>query len=332
MSTTTQTGHLDMVATALDPLHHGAGTIGNVQVLRTQAVILDDGSEARIPFVSGNSIKHLLRDGGARFAIEALGIENGALSKGMVDLLWSGGGLTKGGSAVSIGKARELERLFPLLAVLGYGAGNTMTASKLRVDHLHLVCAENAWRMPAALLDTPHARLLAGEYQGEEFGTRHDALRDPTASRVLDVQTRTMIEGERSDKAKDKSASEKVRDSAQMIYEFETVKAGARFWGRIGFRDLTPLEVGALQASLGRSCQGMHGDAYVYHLGAKAAVGFGRLAVSFTGSLRHIARPVENEADALTRFGADAGAVSEYLSHLRENRAAIIDAIREAAE
>lgn len=332
MTTANQTGHLDMVATALDPLHHGAGTIGNVQVLRTQSVILDDGSEARIPFISGNSVKHLLRDGGARFAIEALGIEDGMLTKGMVDLLWSGGGLTKGGSAVAIGKARELERLFPLLSVLGYGAGNTMTASKLRVDHLHLVCAENAWRMPAPLLDTPHAKMLAGEYQGEEFGTRHDALRDPTAARILDVQTRTMIEGERSDKSKDKTASAKVTDSAQMIYEFETVKAGSRFWGRIGFRDLSPLEIGALQASLGRSCQGMHGDAYVYHLGAKASVGFGRMAVTFTGSLRHIARPVEHEADALTRFGADAGGVSEYLSHLRANRSAIMDAIREAAE
>lgn len=332
MNAETQTGHLDMVATALDPIHHGAGTIGNVQVLRTQAIILDDGSEARVPFVSGNSIKHMIRDGGARFALEALGVEDGALTKGMIDLLWSGGGLTKGGSAVNLAKARELERLFPLLAVCGYGAGNTMTSSKLRVDHLHLVCAENQWRMPPTLAALPHAAMLAGEYQGEEFGTRHDALRDPAASRVLDVTARKLIEGERSAKGKDAGASEKVKDSAQMIYEFETIKAGARFWGRIGFRDLSALEVGALQSALGRACQGMHGEAYVFNVGAKSAVGFGRMAIAFSGAVRHIARPSTDEATALARFGADAAGVTGYLAHIRENRGAILDALREAAE
>jgi hypothetical protein len=334
MTTERMTGSMTMDATALDPLHHGAGSVGNVQVLRMQSIILDDGSEARVPFISGNSIKHTLRDGGARFALEALGVDDGSLTKGMIDLLWSGGGLTKGGSAVNLSRARELERLFPMLGVLGYSAGNTMTSSKLSVHHLHLVCLENVWRTPAELASIPHARMLAGEFQGDEFGTRHDAMRGSMPARMLDVETRTLIEGERSRKAGDKGASEKHTQSTQMIYEFETIKPGSRFFGEIEFRDLSTIEVGALQSALGRACVGMHGTAHVFQLGAKSSVGYGRVAVRFGGVLRHIARPATEGVSELVQFGGEhsTDAVREYTEHLRSNRAELLTALREAAE
>lgn len=326
------TGCLDMDATALDPIHHGAGTIGNVQVLRTQSIILEDGSEAEVPYISGNSLKHVIRDGGARFALEVMDPAPGEFSKGMIDLLFSGGGLTKGGSAVNLSKARELERLFPLLPVVGYSAGNTMTSSKLRVDHLHLVCAENRWRMPDELKALVVAERPAGAFRAEEFGTRHDALRSPTVAALLESETRKLIETERSAKADAKGAQGKVKDSAQMIYEFETIRAGSRFWGRVGFRDLSPLEVGALQSALGRASNGVHGDAHVFHLGGKSAIGFGRMAIRFSGVLRHIERPRTEETAALAAIGSASVPVAAYVDHLRAHRADLVAALREAAE
>ena len=332
-STDRITGRLDIDCTALDPIHHGAGTVGNVQMIRVQPIVLDDGSEARVPYISGNSIKHMIREGGARFALEALGIGDGELTKGMIDLLFSGGGLTKGGSAVNLAKARELERLFPLLPVLGYSAGNTMTASKLRVDHLHLVCRENLWRMPEQLRALPVASRQAGSLRSDEFGTRHDALRSPQVAAMLESETRRLIEADRSTKAGDKGVSEKALASSQMIYEFEAIMAGSRFWGGIEFRDLSPVEVGALQSAIGRASAGVHGDCHVFHIGAKSSIGFGRVAIRFAGELRHIERLKTDPADAIAVFGeANAPTIGAYVEHLRQHRADLLAALREAAE
>lgn len=328
-------GHMDMVAVALEPIHHGAGSVGNVQVLRRQEVLMEDGTTARVPYISGNSLRHMIRAGGARYAIEALGIGDGDLSKGMVDLLFSGGGLSKGGSAVNLSKARELERLFPLLSVMGYGAGNTMTQAKLRMNNMHLVCQENRFRMPVALLDHPHAlRLRAAATRVDEFGTRHESTRDPSIARLLPTEQRALIEGERSAKASDKGASEKVKDTAQMIYEFETIQPGARFWCQLSYRDLSDLEIGALQSALGRACSGVHSDGgYIFSVGAKTNQGNGQVSITFSGVLHRIVRTVTEEAQGIVTLG-DAGSpqLKAYTQHLQDNRQAVVAALREASE
>ena len=119
-------GTLIFTAVAMDPIHHGAGTEGNTQLLRMQDLVLDDGTPARVPFISGNSIKHQIRAGGVKFALKAMAVQAGTLTKGVVDLLFSGGALTKSGSAVNLSQARDLAALFPILSVCGYAAGNFM--------------------------------------------------------------------------------------------------------------------------------------------------------------------------------------------------------------
>jgi len=84
------TGRIDITATAIDSIHHGGTTAGNTQLLRTQDIILPDGTEARIPYISGNSFRHKIRAAGARHALDVMGITTG-LSKPVVDLLFSGG-------------------------------------------------------------------------------------------------------------------------------------------------------------------------------------------------------------------------------------------------
>lgn len=333
------TGRLDIVATALDALHHGAGSEGNTQLLRTQEVILEDGSQARVPFISGNSLKHMIRDGAVRFALDAMQVEDHSLSKAVVDLLFSGGHLAKGSQSVRIATARELAVLFPALSICGYSAGNTMVASKLRVDNLHLVCHENAARLPAGLSATPHARIRAGGYRSEEFGTRHDAARLPHVDRVLALEDRDRSDASKG-RTKDVKAPGKDADSAQMIYDFQTLKAGSVLWGGVGYEDLTHPELVAFRSGLSYACEGRHADGgYIFPVGAKRSIGWGRVSMVIKGTMRRaVDAPVYEPSSAAlpTTARADVdhehdGELAEYVATLYAQRADILAALEAVA-
>lgn len=321
-------GKLDIHAVALDPIHHGGGTSGNTQVVRTQEVILADGTVGRVPYISGNSIKHMIRDGAARYALDAMAVEDGSLSKAVVDLLFSGGQLTKSGGAVRIDKARRLAEVFPALSLCGYSAGNMMTQSKVRVDHMHLVCAENRWRVPPQLVEHPLLERPGGAFRGDAFGTRHDAIGLPAARRVLALEDAAgadngAVKRSRGDRAK--------LDTTQMIYEMEVVLPGSHWFGALHFVDLTEGELMALRTGLSYPCEGRHADGgYVYRLGGKGAVGYGRVSMAFAGTLREPVRPQDHTPSdvALPVVAADAGndsRLAAYTQELHEHRGEILD-------
>jgi hypothetical protein len=323
-------GQITILATALEALHHGAGTEGNTQILRVQEGIDPaTGEETRTPLITGNSIKHCwIREAGVRFALEAMAIPDGSLTKPVVDLLFSGGGLSKTGTSVNLDRSRRLERLFPILGLCGYGAGNTMTSSKLRVDNLHVVCAENGWRLPASAKDSPLATKRAGLLRSESFGTRHESTRSPHVFRLLtseEQSQRTLAVS-----AKQKKPTPEKGDSAQMIYSFEVLKPGAQLWGCIHFEEITDLELVALRSALSRACEGVHTDGrLIYRVGAKASIGLGRVAVAFDGAMREGVRaPAFSEAAELvpTRGSSD---LDRYRAHLREHTAEILETLAE---
>ena len=321
-------GRLDLHAVALDAIHHGAGVSGNTQILRVQEIVTPDGRAARVPFVSGNSIKHMIRDGAVRFALDAMAVEDGSLSKPVVDLLFSGGRLTKGGGgAVRLDSARRLEELFPALSLCGYSAGNYMAGSKIRCSNLHLVCAENTWRVPPQLGDHPMLVLRAGALRGEEFGTRHDAARLPAAKRVLalaDLRQQEVALGKRADGDVSKL------DTTQMIYDYQTVVAGSHWWGWIEITDLPEGELSAFRSGLSMACQGRHTDGgYIFAVGAKSSIGLGRISIAFAGSIRApVAAPAYESTDLLP---ADESGLSGYVRGLRSQREEILSTLQEMA-
>lgn len=322
------TGKIEIRATALEPIHHGAGSSGNTQLLRTQEILLPDGQSARVPFVSGNSVKHRLRINAVNYALHVMGVEDGALSKAEVDLLFSGGRLSKGGTAVDLARAREMELLFPALSMCGYSAGNTMTSSKIRCSHLHVVCAENAWRLPADLSESPMRLVRAGAVRTEEFGTRHDKMHDPNVTRYLPAAEVEARAEEKAAKAKSKTPPEKG-DSLQMIYDFQVLAAGAQLWGQVDYEGLTDLECAALASAFHIGSNGELADGRIRAtFGGKSSTGFGAVALSLRGAVR-VAPPVYSPSSSLVPTGGDV--TDQYHAHLRDNRAAILDAIRKAA-
>lgn len=324
-------GRLAWTATALDPIHHGAGTEGNTQILRMQEIMLPDGNQARVPFISGNSLKHMIRDGGVRFALEAMGVQAGTLSKAVVDLLFSGGALTKSGSAVNLSQARDVAALFPILPVCGYAAGNFMQASKVRVEHLHLACKENAWRAPDGVASLPQFKTRAAAYRGEDFGTRHEPTREPRVFALLTESDRgarlRQLTGDVNDGESEKSQ--------QMYYEFQTVAAGSVWFGGMTFDDLTTMELAALRSALERAADGTAAEgSIVYRIGAKGSIGYGRMAFKFDGGLRAVVSPpTYSPAEAIMPMGenADVDAMAAYVSHLRERREDIMTTLEAIA-
>jgi hypothetical protein len=242
----------------------------------------------------------------------------------LVDLLFSGGHLGKRGAAVPLDTARRIARMFPALSLCGYSAGNFMAASKVRCDNLHLVCAENAWRVPPRLADHPLLERRAGACRGEEFGTRHEALRLPH------VRSRMRLEDkDATDTARSKAVA-KVGGTSQMIYDFETIKAGAALWGALYLEDLTDDELLALRSGLSVKCEDVAPDGgYVFRLGAKGAVGWGRVSVIFDGALRRVSAPAYNEATDMAPTATDD--LAEYATRLRDSRDEVLDLLHEVA-
>lgn len=282
-----------LTVTLTAPLHHGAGSAGNTSLLRRQDIMLPDGTRAKVPFVSGNSLRHRLRDALAWHMADTLEVPDGSLSKAAVDLLWSGGALTRTGAETDLERARRIEQLLPVLTLLGYAAGSDLAAGTVNVSHLHLVCAENAWRLPAALAGHPQAQVRAGALQGEEFATRRDVAGGPV-DRLIDTAVG-------------------APKTTQMIYDLQVVKPGAVLYGEITMQaGATTAQQAVLAAALELAAPGRDGHREI-HLGAKNAVGYGRARL---------------EAD-LASLPDPGEALTWWTGHLRAHRQDILDLVAE---
>lgn len=331
-------GRLHMHALALSPLHHGGETSGNTTLVRRQEIVdPETGELERVPFISGNSFKHLIREHGARFALEAAGFE-ADFTKEQRDLLISGGTFSSGGNSVDLEAARTLETAFPILAVCGYAAGNRGAASKLNVDHLQMICRENRWRVYDRLEREVEAESRVGQMVAEATGRRAPALLDeefgtrqepnnPNVQKLLSTEERAAVEAETAEK-QGQDHPDKGR-SQQMIYDYEVVKPGAQFQGCVYYRELTDMEWSALAGAFYHAAEDTLPDGrQTYRVGGRSSVGLGKLGVQFFGSLREDIRPPEHvDADALVEWGEGDDAMESYVEHLREHRGEIIEAM-----
>lgn len=259
-SMTTSRVHVPYLATLTAPLHHGAGTAGNTILLRTGPVILPDGRVAKVPFVSGNSMRHLLRAALAWHAARTLEIPDGSLIKPVVDLLWSGGAITRTGAETRLDILRRVERLHPPLTLMGYSAAADMTAGTLFVNYLNLVCGENQWRLPPTARDLPHAHKPAAVFRGEEFGTRHDVSGSPV---------------DRYIQAVDDLLGATSTPTTQMIYDMQVLIPGSVLAGSFDLAASATVEHRRVLAVALDEVMPLIFGRRTVKVGAKTAIGYG---------------------------------------------------------
>lgn len=339
------TGQLHLHGEALSPIHHGGDrSEGNKQFVRQEEHIGPEGRRVETPVISGNSIKHMIREGALMFALHATGLHELDWEKKHRDLFISGGTFGKGNASIRLDAARQLEEAIPALRVMGYAAGNYSSASKLNVDHWILACRENRRRLrgfgriwqaaqdgehpeSGALLDrTDHE---GGYYLADDFGTRHEP-KDPNVNALLESDERKQLESDISDK-KDLQHADKG-DSLQMIYDREVVMPGSHWAGCIHYQGLDQRELASLASALSYPCEGTTSDGRpIYRVGGKGSVGLGKMAVRIYNEGRVDIEPLDHqENEALTQVGGDAAdsMLETYIDHLREHK----DDVREAVE
>lgn len=298
--------HLPLTLTALDPISHGAGTSGNTQLLRTQDVLQPDGRRVSVPYVSGNSLRHTLRAALAWHLVRTLGLPERSLPKAVVDLLWSGGALSETGNQVNLETARRVSTTLPALSLMGFSARSDITAGTLWADNVHLVCAENAFRLPAHLAGHPHAALPGGAMRGEAFGTRHD-VRGTPVDRYIAMLTATGEDGI------DLGLSAPVEPATtQMIYDMQVIKPGAVLYTGLHLLAPTPGHIAALAVAVDEAMPQVDGRR-VLALGGKRSTGYGACAVN----------------DGLDALGDLAALRAAYEAHLAERRGDILALLKD---
>jgi hypothetical protein len=290
-------GTIKLIIRCLSPLRHGEGTVGNVQMFRRQSIAMADGSVEKVPYLSGNSIKHFLRENAALFALHALGATDGRLSKEQLQLLFSGGALTKGGQSVRLDVARDWERAMPFMGLCGYAAGNVMTSSAMRVNNALLVCSQTRDILEADVdayasnYESLFER-MAESYLCEGFGTRHEPTRQSHLAALMQQEARLEEARAMGESMTEKHADK--RDSAQMIYSYESLMAGSVLIGSVAFpHGITEGELQAFRsawvyASEGHTSMGE----LIVNFGAASSKGYGRCAVKLVGYLAEGIRPL----------------------------------------
>lgn len=319
-------GRIIAIARALSPIRHGGDTVGNVHQIRRKTVYTDDGPWD-VPFISGNSIKHLVRENAARFAMEASGLTEG-LTRAEVQLLISGGALTKSGASVRLDAARRAEEVFPVLGLCGYGAGNVLTESQVRVDHWELVCAENAGRLRSVVEEYADDRVdlleqYASEFIRTKFGARNEPSRRRGNREMMSDEEREAVEKEVSEKMTTKGADK--GDSLQMFFEFETLVEGSVFVGGFSFpHGISDRELAAFRSAFTWASEGVADDGgLVIRIGGRSSVGYGKVSLHLHGLLAEGIEPMRYEDTDELVPPRDAGdgyddAMQDYIAYLAD--------------
>ena len=218
----------------ISPLTHNSGTSGNETIVH-QEPVYHGGQVKMVPVISGNALRHrCVREPGAMHLIKALGLY-GSCTVDMLNYLFNGGSLTKSGTTDNMKVIAKMQRLLPLIRLLGGCLPNQIINGSLICKRGILVCEENRSQIDAQIppdfgvIDAPlkGAQEFIGKYQY----TRGDAEKHKDFSRMAGDE-----QGE--------------RDSSLMIYSGQTIVPGALFYHGFILQNVSILELGALVFSL----------------------------------------------------------------------------------
>lgn len=317
---------VEMILRAEQPISHGAGNEGNFGIIKRRKMQADDGSFVEVPYVSGDSLRHQLREAGSMALLQASGLlDDPQLSEAALRLLFNGGMVSGSSKAVSVAEWAELRELLPHVALLGGCVSNTIREGTVTADSALLVCEETLPFLPpkvGAWLESIGRRVSSeAEHVTIEERTRMDPTTRPTQVRLLASGAQKDVEERRT---KRESASRAGDDAAAlaskgsgMPFEYETICARSLWYWRVSAWVHSEIERDAFAVMLA---------AYLAdpHMGGKIHQGNGRVSVA------HVwgdARPAErvDEGATLTADGITSPEVARYIAHVGERRERIRD-------
>lgn len=294
-----RTYQLDGVVTALSSISHGGGESNGVTAqLRREKFVQPNGAVERIPVISGNSFRGILRDTGMFQMLRMLGYgvdeekkEVGGLSLQAFYFLFSGGALVSTGSgALDIDYFRKMKATIPLISLFGGAAGNAIMPGKIKIGKLIPISNETVHLLPEKFSQEKTESIW--EYCQEEMYTRKDDEKNDRLRRMLPG-------GSNAPAIKEKGAPQ------QMMYNVETLAAGTRFYWRLILEDVNDIEFEAFLSTLLEFSKRPY-------IGGKSAVGHGEVAINLENWIEIDSR-VNLKGDEL-----DAKIGDKYKSHMSE--------------
>ena len=271
----------EFIIEAQEPIAHHSESMGNTAIAMRQKTRLADGSFVSVPIITGDTIRHQLREAASYALLDAAGmIDNPSLGESALRLLFNGGMITGSqDTAVKLDQFRELVELCPHLALLGGCAQNRSVPGRLSVSSAELICDETAHRMPEWVIeylrDAKAALASAREHVEEVQRVRMDASLDPGKTKLLsdggiDVRNRLLA----SEHGKEVGDAVLAQDnkSTMMPRRFETLVAGSLFYWKLECDTFNALDRDTFHTMVGAFLQNAR-------VGGKRATGHGRVRV-----------------------------------------------------
>lgn len=328
-------GRIENIFTLLAPLSHIGQSIGPDSYLATQQILDNYGNPVEVFVYSGNAIRGMWRDSGAKYMLDKLG-ENVklAIPLDLFYLLFSGGSIG-GDQSIDIDQARKIREKVPHLSLFGGGVGNMLLPGKINVGEGLPVCRELSHIIPD---NCPGSRDLSWRQMTTEnsYSRKDDAkdellrpyINDPANTPLLEAPQQMALLGDGEDKKppKDKEKKEKPQ---QMRYTIETICRGTVLWQEIIFQDLTEIELGALVAAIAEWSK-------TPYLGGQARIGMGKVKleswIEFYGQERERFLNVDGSKCLLNQPAQEAKQkydefLNQYNGYIEERRDNLIKAI-----
>lgn len=250
------------VVTAITSIAHNGGEQNSItSQLRREKFVQPNGKVVKVPVISGNAVRGIIRDAGMLSMCRSLGYgideETGqvhGLPLPAFYFLFSGGSLTSTGSdGVDVDHFRNMKNTIPLIGVFGGAIGNAIIPGKLKVGKLIPICSETEHLLPERFIKDSQESVW--EYCQTEMYTRRD---DAKNDRLLPMLS--------------KGESKKPSSPQQMMYRMETLAAGTRFYWKVTLEDVTDLEFEAFTSCLLEFSKRPS-------IGGRSAVGHGEVSI-----------------------------------------------------
>lgn len=136
-----QTYKFFALSQALSAITHMSGTEGNEGILMRKPVATPSGEICEVPMLTGNALRHAIREVGGKFLIDQLGL-SGATDKRPLNFLLHGGDRTEKGRLESLGRQARMYELFPFLKFFAGSIPQQIMKGMSKVWFGWLVCEE----------------------------------------------------------------------------------------------------------------------------------------------------------------------------------------------
>lgn len=321
----------EMIVRAKDPITHAQETIGNASIFARKKVRAPGGDVAQVVYISGDSIRHQLREAATYGTLHEAGLlDDPQLSEGALRLLFNGGAVTgKGnGAVINLDAYRKLVALFPPLALLGGCADNRPLPGQINVDEGNLLCSEMTHLTPPWVIQwaTDHGERIDTQRASVEEvqRVRMDATLIPEKVKLLSDSAKANVNARllKSEKAHEDADSKAKAESksGMMPRTHERLIQGSLLWLGIEARTYSDLELDAFNFAV--ACMLNN-----FRVGGKQGQGHGRLEFVAGARIRF-----EPSAGSLENIGAElapkVGAL--YKAHVKARKEELTSWLRGA--